>query len=95
MKNVKEFYDVLRDKSESISSKMSPEECIKMGDLMHEYLRLGDYLPAQLTIEDIDNIIFDQQLQDLPMGDVQKWFKANYAGRYDGKLVSQVLKSLG
>ncbi len=55
---------------------------------------LTEYLPKQLTEDEIRNIInvvfIDSDSKDI--GSIMKYFKTNFSGQYDGKLVSEILK---
>lgn len=50
------------------------------------------FLPKQLDVFDIRIILCDCQFQTI--GDCMKYFKENYSGRYDGKLVSQTFNEI-
>lgn len=53
---------------------------------------LQSYMPSQLSEDEILTIIKDQALADLPS--IMKHFKSNYLGKYDGKKLSDIAKSL-
>jgi uncharacterized protein YqeY len=54
---------------------------------------LEDYLPKQLTEANIRNLIAEiKTMGKTEIGDIMKFFKTNYDGKYDGKLVSQLAK---
>ena len=58
---------------------------------------MEEYLPKQLSEQDIRDIIFGRIVQsDVPcnMGIVMKYFKENYSGQYDGKMVSTIAKEM-
>lgn len=58
---------------------------------------MEEYLPKQLSEQDIRDIIFGRIVQsDVPcnMGIVMKYFKENYSGQYDGKTVSVIAKEM-
>jgi len=55
-----------------------------------EISALENYLPKQLTEEQIRTIIDSLSVKDL--GGVMKAFKASYDGQYDGKLLSSIVK---
>ena len=58
---------------------------------------MEEYLPKQLSEQDIRDIIFGRIVQsDVPcnMGLVMKYFKDNYSGQYDGKMVSTIAKEM-
>lgn len=61
-----------------------------------EVVNLTEYLPPQLTDEDLRGIVATlvqgKTIRD--MGSVMKELKENYDGRYDGKLASQLTKEL-
>lgn len=61
-----------------------------------EYAYLKDYIKAQLGRSEIEMIISDIVLQqpNANIGVVMKYFKDNYSGQYDGKLVSQIAKEV-
>ena len=50
------------------------------------------YLPAKLSAEEIKNLIAN--LEDKSLPNVMKYFKANYAGKCDMALVSQLAKEI-
>ena len=55
------------------------------------------YLPKQLSEQEIRDVIFGKIVQsDVPcnMGIVMKYFKDNYSGQYDGKMVSVIAKEM-
>lgn len=54
---------------------------------------LSQYLPQQLTEEQIAGIIASNDLTSIK--EVMAFMKANYAGLYDGKLVSSIFTSYG
>lgn len=61
-----------------------------------EYAYLKDYIKQQLGRSEIEVIIADLILQqpNANIGLVMKYFKDNYSGQYDGKLVSQIAKEM-
>lgn len=61
-----------------------------------EYAYLKDYIKKQLSHSEIEIIIADLILQqpNTNIGIVMKYFKDNYSGQYDGKLVSQIAKEI-
>ena len=52
---------------------------------------LETYLPKMLTEAEVKFIIDDTGLNDLAIG--MKYFKQQYNGQYDGKMVSELLKA--
>lgn len=50
------------------------------------------YLPKMLSEEEIKNIIMT--LDDKQIGSVMRYFKANYNGQVDMKLIGEVLKTI-
>lgn len=61
-----------------------------------EYAYLKDYIKSQLGRSEIEMIISDIILQkpNANIGVIMKYFKDNYSGQYDGKLVSQIAKEI-
>ena len=58
---------------------------------------MEDYLPKQLSEQDIRNIITNLKANSntsCNMGIIMKYFKENYSGQYDGKTVSIIAKEL-
>ena len=55
---------------------------------------LSEYLPKQLTEDDIRVIISDINKSEINnIGIIMKHFKENYSGRYDGSVVSKIIKT--
>lgn len=60
-----------------------------------EYAYLKDYIKQQLSSEEIIKIITGLKTNfNCNIGLVMKYFKDNYSGQYDGKLVSQIAKEM-
>ena len=60
-----------------------------------EYAYLKDYIKQQLSSEEIIKIITGLKTNfNCNIGLVMKYFKDNYSGQYDGKLVSQIAKEV-
>ena len=57
---------------------------------------LSQYLPQQLSESDIKTLIANMVVatDDINIGMVMKFFKNNYAGQYDGALVSAIAKKV-
>lgn len=56
-----------------------------------EISTLENYLPQQLTEEQIRDILATLEVTD--MGSIMKYFKANHDGTYDGKTLSTIIKN--
>ena len=59
--------------------------------LAEKKILLG-YLPSHLTAEEIENNVTKLVGEGKIMKDIMGYFKENYAGRYDGKIVSDLVK---
>lgn len=60
-----------------------------------EFGYLKDYIKQQLSSEEIIKIITGLKTNsNCNIGLVMKYFKDNYSGQYDGKLVSQIAKEV-
>lgn len=81
---IKKLYEAAKEMRE-----MTPEAD-------QEYMYLKDYIKQQLGRSEIEVIIADLILQqpNANIGIVMKYFKDNYSGQYDGKLVSQIAKEV-
>lgn len=68
-------------------------------DAIKENELLSAYLPTQMSEDEIKTavqkrIITLDELSPKLMGKIMAWLKENYAGQYDGKLASKVVKEL-
>lgn len=82
------------------------EEVIKFADIeskvyinaLEENVCLTRYLPDQLTESEISNIVLQyiEGLDETPsnMGEIMRFLKENYAGKYNGKDASNIVKEL-
>lgn len=92
-----QIYSVIKKMYESsqylVENNLSEESKIE-----YEYLK--NYIKVQLTEDQIKSIIESIDKSEVTnnekyvIGKVMKYFKDNYAGQYDGKLVSQIVKEL-
>jgi len=53
---------------------------------------LENYLPKQLTEEEIDKTVSELLSQGKQMKDIMAHFKENFPGRYDGKIVNETIR---
>lgn len=65
----------------------------------HEIKILSDYLPRQLDRSTLETIIKQYLLENTvsgpkAIGQIMAFLKANYSGQYDGKMASDIVKSL-
>jgi hypothetical protein len=54
---------------------------------------LEEYLPKQVSKEEIEKIVLQLLGEGKIMKDIMAHFKENFAGRYDGKTVNETVKS--
>ena len=66
------------------------QDSTRIDSLNFENDLLSKYLPINLSESEIDLIISDNNFGSIKEG--MDYFKSNYAGRYDGGLVSRKLK---
>lgn len=72
----------------------------EVDELDYENACLRNYLPKQLTEDEVRSIVLDlvAEAGDLPVnaliGKVQGYFKQNYAGQYDGSLVTNIVRNI-
>ncbi len=62
--------------------------------LVAENIALNNYLPKQLTREELETIVNQLNESNMTLGQVMKYLKEHYSGQYDGKLASEVVKSI-
>lgn len=76
------------------SLSMYPEESQQRLDLQQELKVLEEFLPQQLSKDEVQALINDiQKNLDTPnMGQVMKELQPKIKGRFDGKLASQMVK---
>lgn len=84
-KTIKELHDEKED-FQKVNNLERVASIMKQEDI------LNAYLPKQLSKDEIVTII--QGLEDKSLPNVMKYFKANYAGKVDMSLVSQIVRSL-
>ncbi len=51
------------------------------------------YLPQQLAADEIEKIVTQSISEGKIMKDIMGYFKENYSGRYDGKIVSDMVRA--
>ncbi|MFA7032443.1 MAG: GatB/YqeY domain-containing protein [Bacilli bacterium] len=84
-KTIKELHDEKED-FQKVNNLERVASIMKQEDI------LNAYLPKQLSKDEIVTII--QGLEDKSLPSVMKYFKANYVGKVDMSLVSQIVRSL-
>jgi len=83
---IKKFVKNLEETKEILTNKESPEYL----KIVKELEILNQYLPIQLSDKEISNII--DKLPNKNIGEVMKYFKNNHFGKYDAKIVTNLLK---
>lgn len=68
------------------------DDAIRKATLMIEIFTLQNYLPAQMTEVQIENIVNSLKQQGKGVPDIMRFFKENHAGMYDGAIVSKLAK---
>ena len=99
--NGKEFGDpqvleviqkVLKELSDEKEGYQKVNNAERVASIIHQEEVIKAYLPKQLTREEIIEAI--NKLEDKSMPSVMKHFKANFAGKVDMSLVSQIARGL-
>ena len=99
--NGKEFGDpqvleviqkVLKELSDEKEGYQKVNNAERVASIIHQEEVIKAYLPKQLTREEIIEEI--NKLDDKSMPSVMKHFKANFAGKVDMSLVSQIARGL-
>ncbi|MCC6864711.1 MAG: GatB/YqeY domain-containing protein [Ignavibacteria bacterium] len=80
----------IKNADETLSLNISDDAKTK---LQEEIKILEQYLPAQLSNEKIEEIVISLISEGKGIKDIMPFFKANYNGLYDGKTVSELVKS--
>jgi len=85
--------------SEELMNAVKDPECIPYQTAREEIKILSQYLPVQMTEEEIREavqlcIATLDELSPQLMGKIMGWLKEKYEGRYDGKLASKIVKEL-
>lgn len=80
----------LKNADETLSFDITPEAKAK---LLEEKKILEAYLPGQMSKEEIEGIVKGLVSEGKTIKDIMPLFKEKYNGRYDGKTVSEAVKS--
>lgn len=83
---------VEKELAEERSANQTAGRSERVAELDRQIEAIGKYLPKQMTADEIKAEILG--LVDRSVPTVMRHFKANFAGKCDMKLVSEVLKSL-
>lgn len=79
---------------------MTESSELKMGNttIQDQELAIVDgYIPLQLTADQLTQLLLDKQVSDeeaLKLPTAMKFLKENYAGLYDGRMASLVIKDI-
>ena len=80
----------IKNADETLSFQITDEAKAKL----HEEKKiLGAYLPAQLSNEEIEKIVTELVGEGKTMKEIMPYFKEKHNGLYDGRLVSELVKS--
>jgi uncharacterized protein YqeY len=80
----------IKNADDTLSFDISPDSKAK---LLEEKKILEAYLPSQLSKEEIGQIVKNMAAEGKTIREIMPFFKENYNGRYDGKAVSEAVKS--
>ncbi len=80
----------MKNADETLSFDVSDEAKAKLNE---EKKILEAYLPAQLSREDIEKIVTELIAEGKGMKEIMPYFKEKYNGLYDGRTVSELVKS--
>ncbi len=83
---------VLKELSEEKEGYIQVGNDARAGSIDNQIATLNQYLPKQLSEDEIKSIILS--LEDKSIPNVMKHFKANYNGQVDMGLVSSIAKTL-
>ena len=76
------------------SAALYPDASPQQLEILAEHKVLSEFLPAQLTKEDVQNFIdeINARLESPNMGMIMKELQPKIKGQFDGKLASQMVK---
>lgn len=80
----------MKNADETLSFDISEDAKNKLNE---EKIILGTYLPAQMSIDDIEKIVIVLIAEGKTMKEIMPYFKEKYNGLYDGRAVSEIVKS--
>lgn len=83
-----------RKESLEFAEKDSRED--QIADLNTEIATIEEFLPSQLSAEQLESIVLEMKSQDpeIQLGGIMKTLKDSYGGQYDGKLASEIARKL-
>lgn len=81
----------LNDECRTFLNHITPEA---LAQLNIEKALLLEFLPVQLTEQELRVIIVDLVDSGRALGDVMKYLKAKYPGQYDGRLANEVFRGV-
>ena len=80
----------IKNTDETLAFDITPEAKEK---LLAEKKILEGYLPSQLSKEEIEKIVGEMTAEGKTIKEIMPFFKENHSGRYDGRAVSEAIKS--
>lgn len=80
----------MKNADETLTFQITDEAKAK---LLEEKKILQSYLPAQLGNEEIEKIVTELVAEGKTMKEIMPYFKEKYNGLYDGRTVSELIKS--
>jgi uncharacterized protein YqeY len=80
----------IKNIDETLALEISDEQKSKLNS---EKVVLESYLPKQLSKEESEKIVDEMLSQGKVMKDIMAYFKENYTGRYDGRTVSELIRT--
>ena len=87
IKVIKKF---IKNTDETLALDISEDKKLKF---KNEKEILESYLPKQLGKEEIEKTVGELIAQGKVMKDIMAYFKENYAGRYDGRTVNEIVRA--
>lgn len=92
---VKKFLKNAEETRGHAQKRAQTDSSVNLADIDREIAILGDYLPQQMSADEIREVIvtFKGSNPSANMGLVMKHLKDNFGGKYDGKLASEIAKT--
>jgi uncharacterized protein YqeY len=84
----------MKDSLHAIAESNRSDQTDQVNQIKIEIAEMEQLLPKQLSKEDLTEIINNLKGENNNIGQIMKHLSTNYSNLYDGKLASQIIKSI-